>query len=144
MKWLHALVFTQSSQLMSLGEEELFDRFGPTVGIIEQRIQSLPSLTRVRGRLDLLVNQIKRKDTESLDESNLLVYQDKNSSDELSDDEVMDDASSTDYYDLNEDDIDGKDEEDAEISNSNNEDDDDEDDDDEDDDEEEMDLSENE
>lgn len=73
------LVQTHSSQLLALGKDDLFEKFGPCIGIIENRIENLKTLSRARGRLDLLVNQIKRKNIkdDGLDQiDKLLVYQD--------------------------------------------------------------------
>lgn len=69
---------------MALGADELMNRFGPCMGIIEHRINNLKSLNRVKGRLDLLLNQME--DHPSLDiieatNENLLVYQDESEED---------------------------------------------------------------
>lgn len=77
------LLQTHSSQLMALGKDDVFEQFGASIGLIEHRINNLPALSRARGRLDLLVNQIKGKNTDDdagLDTSKLLVYEDHDSS----------------------------------------------------------------
>lgn len=73
------LVQTHSSQLLALGKDDLYEKFGPCIGIIENRVENLKTLSRARGRLDLLVNQIRRKNIndDGLDQiDKLLVYQD--------------------------------------------------------------------
>lgn len=77
------LLQTHSSQLMALGKDEIFEQFGASIGLIEHRINNLTALSRARGRLDLLVNQIKGKNTDDdagLDSSKLLIYEDHDSS----------------------------------------------------------------
>ncbi|KAI9583358.1 hypothetical protein GQX74_005106 [Glossina fuscipes] len=79
MNWLKILAQTHSSQLMALGAEELLNKFGPCIGIIEHRTNCLKELSKLNGRLQLLVNQLKRDtDTEPNDfhSENLLVYED--------------------------------------------------------------------
>ncbi|XP_036333212.1 WD repeat-containing protein 43 [Rhagoletis pomonella] len=80
--WLKILVQTHSSQLMALGSEDLLNKFGPCIGIIEHRVNCLKELSKVAGRLDLLINQIKRNTNEdNLYTANALVYEDNDSSD---------------------------------------------------------------
>ncbi|XP_014091928.3 WD repeat-containing protein 43 isoform X1 [Bactrocera oleae] len=80
--WLKVLVQTHSSQLMALGSEDLLNKFGPCIGLIEHRVNCLKELSKVAGRLDLLINQIKRNTNEdNLNNSNVLVYEDNGSSD---------------------------------------------------------------
>uniref|UniRef100_A0A1B0AGB0 Utp12 domain-containing protein n=1 Tax=Glossina pallidipes TaxID=7398 RepID=A0A1B0AGB0_GLOPL len=83
MNWLKILAQTHSSQLMALGADELLNKFGPCIGIIEHRANCLKELSKLNGRLQLLVNQLKRDtDTEPNDfhSENLLVYEDDDSS----------------------------------------------------------------
>lgn len=44
--WLRVLLQTHASQLMAIGTTELFTRFGPLLGIIEHRANSLHSLSK--------------------------------------------------------------------------------------------------
>ncbi|XP_054740556.1 WD repeat-containing protein 43 isoform X2 [Anastrepha obliqua] len=86
--WLKILVQTHSSQLMALGSEDLLNKFGPCIGIIEHRVNCLKELSKVAGRLDLLINQIKRNtDEDNLNSANVLVYEDNDSSDPELEDE---------------------------------------------------------
>ncbi|XP_031621725.1 WD repeat-containing protein 43 [Contarinia nasturtii] len=81
--WLKHLLQTQSSQLMAIGTIELYATFGPLLGIAEHRANTFQQLTKLSGRLDLLVNQIKQNtDHDIIEDSDLLVYEDKDSSDE--------------------------------------------------------------
>lgn len=77
---MKALLQTHTSQLMALGADELMNRFGPCMGIIEHRINNLKNLNRIKGRLDLLLNQME--DHPNLDiietpNEQMLVYQDE-------------------------------------------------------------------
>lgn len=63
---------------MSYGIDNLNATFGTTLGIIDHRTQNLPALSRLRGRLDLLVKQVKQPSDldEEIRNENLLVYED--------------------------------------------------------------------
>lgn len=92
--WMKVLLQTHTSQLMALGADELMNRFGPCMGIMEHRINNLKNLNRIKGRLDLLLNQME--DHPNLDiietpNEQLLVYQDE--SGESTDEENMDGSS---------------------------------------------------
>lgn len=81
MAWLKILVQTHSSQLMALGAEDLLEKFGPLLGIIEHRSNCLMEISRLSGRLQLLLSQIKRnKEEDNLDIENALIYADTDSS----------------------------------------------------------------
>ncbi|KAG5670580.1 hypothetical protein PVAND_000832 [Polypedilum vanderplanki] len=105
--WLRHLIQTHASSLMAYGHINLINTFGTTLGIIDHRTQNLPALMRLRGRLDLLVGQLKQNSDfdDEIHNENLLTYED-------SDDESvnMDDKSETtnneDIYDAFEDDDD--------------------------------------
>lgn len=74
------LLQTHSSQLMALGADELMNRFGPCMGIIEHRINNLKNLNRIKGRLDLLLNQMEDQPNVDIIETvneQMLVYQDE-------------------------------------------------------------------
>ncbi|XP_037041242.1 WD repeat-containing protein 43-like isoform X3 [Bradysia coprophila] len=88
-RWLKLLLQIHASQLMALGKDELRDRFGALLGIIQNRTNCLVQLTTLSGRLDFLLNQIKRNtdDDPIFNHENLLVYEDESSNDEDSADE---------------------------------------------------------
>lgn len=76
MLWLRYLIQLHASQLIS--NPQLVEMIGPVLGSIENRLSLLTPISRLRGRLDLLVSQISdtsSKDTE-IDEA-LLVYKDQ-------------------------------------------------------------------
>ncbi|XP_058829714.1 WD repeat-containing protein 43 [Topomyia yanbarensis] len=85
--WLKALIHSHASQLMALGSENLLSNFGTCLGIIEYRVQHANSLSKLRGRLDLLVDQLDRterlaKNPEELAKSShCLIYQEEDDSD---------------------------------------------------------------
>lgn len=76
--WLRYLIQTHSSSLMAYGIDNLNATFGTTLGIIDHRAESFPKLQRLRGRLELLVRQIKQTDdvNDDMKMDNLLVYED--------------------------------------------------------------------
>lgn len=76
--WLRCLIQTHASSLMAYGIDNLNATFGTTLGIIDHRTQNLAALTRLRGRLDLLVKQVKKSSDldDELRNENLLVYED--------------------------------------------------------------------
>lgn len=80
--WLRYLIQTHASSLMSYGLENLNATFGTTLGIIDHRTQNLPALSRLRGRLELMVMQIKQTSDadEEIRNENLLVYEDSGAS----------------------------------------------------------------
>lgn len=45
--WLKHLIQTQSSQLMAIGNVELFTTFGPLLGIAEHRANTFQQLTKL-------------------------------------------------------------------------------------------------
>lgn len=91
---MKVLLQTHTSQLMALGADELMNRFGPCMGIIEHRIHNLKNLNRIKGRLDLLLNQME--DHPSLDiietaNEQMLVYQDESEESDVDEDEESSD-----------------------------------------------------
>lgn len=54
--WLKVLVQTHSSQLMALGSEDLLNKFGPCIGIIEHRVNCLKELSKFVYFILLIVN----------------------------------------------------------------------------------------
>lgn len=84
--WLKALIHSHTSQLMALGSENLLANFSTCLGIIEYRVQHANSLSKLSGRLDLLVNQLDRterlaKNPEELVNAQALVYHEDDESD---------------------------------------------------------------
>lgn len=92
---MKVLLQTHTSQLMALGADELMNRFGPCMGIIEHRVHNLKNLNRVKGRLDLLLNQMEDRphmDPIETPNEHMLVFQDQ--SDGSADEKDADDGSS--------------------------------------------------
>lgn len=86
---MKVLLQTHTSQLMALGADELMNRFGPCMGIIEHRIHNLKNLNRIKGRLDLLLNQMEDHPKEDIIETaneQMLVYQDESEESDVDDD----------------------------------------------------------
>uniref|UniRef100_A0A7G3B859 Putative wd40 domain protein n=1 Tax=Lutzomyia longipalpis TaxID=7200 RepID=A0A7G3B859_LUTLO len=82
--WMQMLIQLHVSQLMAVGAEDLRDELRPFLGIVEHRVANLQALTRVRGRLDLILMQIEGNATMDSEEiakinRNLIVHQDKGS-----------------------------------------------------------------
>jgi U3 small nucleolar RNA-associated protein 5 len=76
--WLRYLIQTHASSLMAFGIDNLNATFGTTLGIIDHRTHNLPGLTRLRGRVELLVKQVKQNSDmdEEIRNENMLVYED--------------------------------------------------------------------
>lgn len=76
--WLRHLIQTHASSLMSYGHINLKNTFGTSLGIIDHRTQNLSGIMRLRGRLDLLVDQLKQNSDfdDDIRDENLLVYED--------------------------------------------------------------------
>lgn len=76
--WLKAVIKSHAGQLMA--NSEVRDTLSPVLGLVETRLGLLAPLLRLRGRLDLLVDQIgessKGNVTGDIGES-LLVFQDQ-------------------------------------------------------------------
>ncbi|XP_049963453.1 WD repeat-containing protein 43 isoform X2 [Schistocerca serialis cubense] len=86
-KWLKAVVSAHASQL--LANPDLSDTLSPVLGLVEARLNVLAPLSRLRGRLDLLMDQIVVENAAEgersvAQEESLLVYQDTDSSEEMS------------------------------------------------------------
>jgi hypothetical protein len=76
--WLKAVIKSHAGQLMA--NSDVRDTLSPVLGLVETRLGLLAPLSRLRGRLDLLVDQIEESNkgnvTGDLGES-LLVFQDQ-------------------------------------------------------------------
>uniref|UniRef100_A0A182MFS4 Small-subunit processome Utp12 domain-containing protein n=1 Tax=Anopheles culicifacies TaxID=139723 RepID=A0A182MFS4_9DIPT len=84
--WLKHLIHIHASQLMALGSSNLLANFSTCLGVIEYRVEHLNSLSKLRGRLGLLIDQIDRSKNQAanLDDRanvNVLVYQEGDDSD---------------------------------------------------------------
>lgn len=93
---MKVLLQTHTSQLMALGADELMNRFGPCMGIIEHRINNLKNLNRIKGRLDLLLNQMEDQPKMDIIETaseQMLVYQDESDEDGIEEEDDEDDSS---------------------------------------------------
>ena len=75
--WLRYLIQTHASSLMAFGIDNLNATFGTTLGIIDHRTNNLSALTQLRGRLDLLVKQVKQNSDidDEIRNENMLVYE---------------------------------------------------------------------
>uniref|UniRef100_A0A182WXY3 Small-subunit processome Utp12 domain-containing protein n=1 Tax=Anopheles quadriannulatus TaxID=34691 RepID=A0A182WXY3_ANOQN len=117
--WLKPLISIHASQLMALGSTNLLANFSTCLGIIEYRVEHLNSLSKLRGRLGLLIDQIDRSKNQAanLDDitsGNVLVYQEGDDSDVESmlekDDPDLPGSSNEEMYD-DDDDDDGEEDE---------------------------------
>uniref|UniRef100_A0A1B0EZ96 Small-subunit processome Utp12 domain-containing protein n=2 Tax=Phlebotomus papatasi TaxID=29031 RepID=A0A1B0EZ96_PHLPP len=80
--WMKVLIELHVGQLMAVGSEDLRSQMKPFLGIVEHRVSNLQALTRVRGRLDLILSQIRGNSEVDRDEiakinKNLIVHQDE-------------------------------------------------------------------
>lgn len=78
-QWMTLLLQTHTSQLMALGTEELKNALSVCLGVMDSRVATLPAISLLRGRLDLLATQLKRSNTqaeEEIDTKDLLTYED--------------------------------------------------------------------
>ncbi|XP_052888323.1 WD repeat-containing protein 43 [Anopheles moucheti] len=114
--WLKHLIHLHASQLMALGSSNLLTNFSTCLGIIEYRVEHLNSLSRLRGRLGLLIDQIDRSKNRAanLDDRsnmNVLVYQEGDDSDVDSmlekDDADLPGSSNEEMYDDDDNEADG-------------------------------------
>uniref|UniRef100_A0A1I8PJP8 Small-subunit processome Utp12 domain-containing protein n=1 Tax=Stomoxys calcitrans TaxID=35570 RepID=A0A1I8PJP8_STOCA len=101
MNWLKVLTQTHSSQLLALGSDDLLNKFGPCIGIIEHRASCLKEMSKLNGRLQLLVSQIKRyseEDQDNLKSDSVLVVADNDDSSNSDFDDVNNKSSSDDEW----------------------------------------------
>jgi hypothetical protein len=78
--WLKAVIKSHAGQLMA--NSNVRDTLSPVLGLVETRLGLLAPLSRLRGRLDLLVDQIgegSRGNVAGDLEESLLVFQDQGS-----------------------------------------------------------------
>uniref|UniRef100_A0A1B6C6T4 Small-subunit processome Utp12 domain-containing protein n=1 Tax=Clastoptera arizonana TaxID=38151 RepID=A0A1B6C6T4_9HEMI len=77
-EWLRAILSAHASQL--LADTNTGPLLAPLLGIVESRLGTLGPLCRLRGRLDLLINQVTVSDKQNLVDSSsqaLLVHHDQ-------------------------------------------------------------------
>ncbi|KAJ8680421.1 hypothetical protein QAD02_016208 [Eretmocerus hayati] len=81
--WLKALVMTHAAQMIS--DPRIDDALAPIMSYIEGKAALLPDLIKLKGRVDLVVDQFSQRAEKSgkdITEECLLVYEDQDSSDE--------------------------------------------------------------
>ncbi|XP_015029625.2 WD repeat-containing protein 43 isoform X1 [Drosophila virilis] len=83
LRWLQILATTHTSVMMSEDKEELRDKLGICLGIAEQRLHCITEALQVSGRVNLIINQMKRNTDNHLNENNVL-YVDEDPADENS------------------------------------------------------------
>ncbi|GAB0098146.1 WD repeat-containing protein 43 [Sergentomyia squamirostris] len=96
--WMRLLIESKVGQLMANGSEDLRQQLAPFLGIVEHRVANLQTLTRVRGRLDLILSQINSKKDVNREEiakinKNVIVHQDQGSD---SDSDILNDLANDD------------------------------------------------
>lgn len=77
--WMKILLQTHTSQLLTLGSQEMKDSLSVCLGVMDNRVATLPALSLLRGRLDLLAKQLKRSEDvveDEIDVKDLLTFQD--------------------------------------------------------------------
>lgn len=84
---MKVLIELHVGQLMAIGSEDLRSQMKPFLGVVEHRVSNLQALTKVRGRLDLILSQIRGNSEVDRDEiakinKNLTVHQDEASDSE--------------------------------------------------------------
>lgn len=87
--WLKTLVQTFAGHLLSY--PEIGELLGPILGTVDAKLNLLPQLCRLKGRVALLTGQISQasQKRDKLNEESLLVYQEPDSSDEDSEVEEL-------------------------------------------------------
>ncbi|XP_023168846.1 WD repeat-containing protein 43 isoform X2 [Drosophila hydei] len=73
LRWLQTLATTHTSVMMSENKEELRDKLGICLGIAEQRLHCITEALQVSGRVNLIINQMKRNAENKLNANNVLV-----------------------------------------------------------------------
>ncbi|ALC40642.1 CG30349 [Drosophila busckii] len=83
LRWLQTLATTHTSVLMSEDKDELRDKLGICLGIAEQRLHCLAETLQVSGRVNLIINQMKRNSENHLNEDNVLIVEEPEDADLL-------------------------------------------------------------
>ncbi|XP_012260662.2 WD repeat-containing protein 43 [Athalia rosae] len=94
--WLKILVQTFAGHLLSY--PDIGDLLGPILGTVDEKVNLLPQLCRLKGRLALVTGQISQasQKQDKLNEPSLLVYQEPDSSDDDSEVEELPSGSESD------------------------------------------------
>ncbi|XP_014203464.1 WD repeat-containing protein 43 [Copidosoma floridanum] len=78
--WLKAIVTTHAAHMIS--QPRIRDALAPILSIIDAKQMLLADLSKLKGRVDLVVSQISRSKKQDITDECLLVYQDQDSSEE--------------------------------------------------------------
>ncbi|XP_068145270.1 WD repeat-containing protein 43 [Drosophila tropicalis] len=124
LRWLRILASTHTSVLMSEDKDALRDKLGICLGIAEQRMRCLTEALQITGRVNLIINQMKRNADNHLNDNGVLIvdenqneaqeaqYDDNNWSDLEEDDNVSSEDDGDNNVDMTADDDVAADEED--------------------------------
>ncbi|GCB62573.1 hypothetical protein scyTo_0009543 [Scyliorhinus torazame] len=103
-KWLKAVLTLHASYLSTL--PNLVPQLGVLYQLMESRVKTLQKLSRLHGKLFLLVAQVaaseKAQDVSSVDQTAKLVYEEESSSEENSEDDLMADQESDENWEEDE------------------------------------------
>ncbi|XP_067883786.1 WD repeat-containing protein 43 [Heterodontus francisci] len=103
-KWLKAVFTLHASYLSTL--PNLVPQLGVLYQLMESRVKTLQKLSRLHGKLYLLVTQVaaseKVQDVSSVNQTAKLVYEEESSDDENSEDELMADQESDENWEEDE------------------------------------------
>ncbi|KAK2545048.1 hypothetical protein Q9966_001457 [Columba livia] len=103
-RWLKS-VFTQHASYLST-LPDLIPQLGMLYQLMESRVKTLQKLSRLHGRLYILVTQVaaseKAQDVADVNQTAKLVYEDESSEEEGSDDEMIADRDSDENWDEDE------------------------------------------
>ncbi|XP_037952557.1 WD repeat-containing protein 43-like [Teleopsis dalmanni] len=78
-KWLKTLIRTHSSQMLAMGANELSNRFEACMGIIEHRTVYVSDMSKLCGRINLIVKQMKGNTDGNMVKEDFFTYYDKDS-----------------------------------------------------------------
>ncbi|XP_017066098.1 WD repeat-containing protein 43 [Drosophila eugracilis] len=73
LRWLHVLASTHTSVLMSEDKDALREKLGVCLGVAEQRMHCLSEALQITGRVNLIINQMKRNADNHLNDTNALI-----------------------------------------------------------------------
>lgn len=73
LRWLHALTSTHTSVLMSEDKEALREKLAVCLGVAEQRMHCLSEALQITGRVNLIINQMKRNADNHLNDNKALI-----------------------------------------------------------------------
>ncbi|KAK2531923.1 hypothetical protein Q9233_005583 [Columba guinea] len=117
-RWLKS-VFTQHASYLST-LPDLIPQLGMLYQLMESRVKTLQKLSRLHGRLYILVTQVaaseKAQDVADVNQTAKLVYEDESSEEEGSDDEMIADRDSDENWDEDEEKEEQSDEQDMDMT----------------------------